>query len=178
MDEIWKPIPGYEGCYMISNHGRVLSLPRISASGAKLKGKIRKHSINSSGHHQVGLHRDGKKRLALVHVLVLEAFTGPRPYGMEACHNDGDHDNNRADNLRWGTHSENMRDRDLHGKGPKGTRKTHCKRGHEFNDKNAIIRSDGHQCRACAKGHDLKKYRPGESLDDLANFAYERIMNE
>lgn len=46
--------------------------------------------------------------MAAVHILVAEAFLGPRPGGMEECrHLDGDKLNNRADNLRWGTRPGN-----------------------------------------------------------------------
>jgi len=38
---------------------------------------------------------------------VLEAFVGPAPEGHEGLHGDGDPANNRLDNLRWGTRSEN-----------------------------------------------------------------------
>jgi len=48
--------------------------------------------------------------MQLVHRLVLEAFVGPCPDGMEACHLDSDKTNNRVSNLRWDTHLENMRD--------------------------------------------------------------------
>ena len=44
-----------------------------------------------------------------VHLLVLEAFVGPRPPGMEALHGDDERDNNRLDNLSWGTHAVNMK---------------------------------------------------------------------
>lgn len=52
----------------------------------------------------------GKRRYRPVHQLVLEAFVGPRPVGMEACHNDGNPANNRLDNLRWDTHAANTED--------------------------------------------------------------------
>lgn len=42
--------------------------------------------------------------------LILEAFVGPRPPGLEACHNDGNPLNNRLGNLRWDTHESNMED--------------------------------------------------------------------
>lgn len=45
-----------------------------------------------------------------VHRLVLEAFVGPCPDGMECLHADFDTANNRASNLRWGTHLENIGD--------------------------------------------------------------------
>lgn len=50
-----------------------------------------------------------------IHTLVLLAFVGPCPEGMECCHGDGDKTNNRLNNLRWGTHSENMQDAMRHG---------------------------------------------------------------
>ena len=32
---IWKPIPGYEGLYEVSNTGEVKSLPRLKGNGNK-----------------------------------------------------------------------------------------------------------------------------------------------
>lgn len=55
----------------------------------------------------------------LVHNLVLEAFVGPCPPGMEACHfPDRDKTNNRPDNLRWDTPKGNAADRKIHGTDP------------------------------------------------------------
>lgn len=51
----------------------------------------------------------------LIHRLVLEAFVGPRPDGLEARHRDGDPTNNRLDNLLWGTSSDNENDKRRHG---------------------------------------------------------------
>lgn len=50
-----------------------------------------------------------------IHRLVLLAFVGPCPPGMECCHIDGNPINNRLSNLRWGTRRENMEDRVRHG---------------------------------------------------------------
>ena len=60
-----------------------------------------------------------------VHHVVCEVFRGPRPDGAQVRHLDGNRFNNAADNLVWGTPSENYRDRLRHGtdhrgaKGPK-----------------------------------------------------------
>lgn len=51
----------------------------------------------------------------LIHRLVLEAFVGECPDGMECRHLDGDRSNNRLSNLCWGTRLENAADRDRHG---------------------------------------------------------------
>jgi hypothetical protein len=63
----------------------------------------------------VALRRDGRTATARVSHLVLTAFVGPRPEGMEACHNDGNAENNRVENLRWDTHESNIQDAVRHG---------------------------------------------------------------
>lgn len=50
-----------------------------------------------------------------VHTLVLLAFAGSRPEGMECRHMNGDPLDNRPSNLRWGTHRENIHDQIRHG---------------------------------------------------------------
>jgi hypothetical protein len=76
-----------------------------------------------SGHLRVNIKYDGgKTRTRYVHNLILEAFVGPCPPGMECCHHDGDPTNNRLSNLRWGTRLENMDDQARHGVLIKGER--------------------------------------------------------
>lgn len=57
-----------------------------------------------------------------IHCLVLEAFIGPRPDGHQASHLDGDRTNNRLDNMRWETRSQNNRRKYQHGTMPVGDR--------------------------------------------------------
>jgi hypothetical protein len=66
----------------------------------------------------------GKGASRKVHRLVLEAFVGPCPPGMECCHNDGNPLNNRLDNLRWDTRRSNQLDRNRHGTGSRGEKST------------------------------------------------------
>jgi len=47
--------------------------------------------------------------------VILTTFVGPRPKGMEACHNNGNHSDNRVENLRWDTHENNLHDMAKHG---------------------------------------------------------------
>jgi hypothetical protein len=70
----------------------------------------------------VCLRRENQNFNSYVHRLILEAFVGPRPEGMEACHNDGDKTNNHWNNLRWDTHKNNLADRKLHGTDSAGSK--------------------------------------------------------
>jgi hypothetical protein len=58
----------------------------------------------------------GFYKTSKVHRVVLEAFVGPCPPGMEGRHaGDNNKSNNRASNLAWGTPLQNARDKDAHG---------------------------------------------------------------
>lgn len=72
------------------------------------------------GYIQYNLRNPGKRRTVKCHTLVLEAFKGKRPEGMECRHLDGCRDNNALSNLVWGTHQENIDDKSSHGTNVKG----------------------------------------------------------
>lgn len=87
--------------------------------------------------------------MRLVHRLVLEAFVGPCPEGMEGCHGDGDPTNNSLGNLRWDTATSNQLDKVRHGTHHNAAKEA-CIHGHPFDSGNTYIRSDGkRQCRTC-----------------------------
>lgn len=117
--ETWRDVVSYEGIYKVSTWGRVRSLGRWKFNGVGeyyLKGRIMKQTSDNSGRLLVNLtDGNGKCRVRSVHHLVLLAFVGPRPKGMECCHRDGNPLNNRLENLRWDTHSENEKDKIKHG---------------------------------------------------------------
>lgn len=75
---------------------------------------------------RVTLCRDGKRHYRYPHVLVTQAFYGPRPPFMEAAHKNGVHVDNRETNLGWKTRSENQHDRTLHGTSNHGERNGHA----------------------------------------------------
>lgn len=62
----------------------------------------------------------GSRKSYKVHRLVLEAFVGSCPEGMQGCHGDGNRQNNSLDNLRWDTAKSNCNDRNLHGSTVRG----------------------------------------------------------
>lgn len=96
MEERWKPIPGYEGLYSISSLGRVRREARFQ------------QSYSSGGYPRVNLSRDGKATAKSIHILVAEAFIGPRPEGLQINHKDGVKENSELSNLEYVTAAENM----------------------------------------------------------------------
>lgn len=106
MVEIWKDVCGYEGLYMISNLGNVLS--KVNING-KQKGRIMKQSICGKGYLKVVLCKNGEHKQHMIHRLVAEAFI-PNPERKETVnHIDGNKKNNSVDNLEWNTYSENLK---------------------------------------------------------------------
>lgn len=144
-DERWRDVVGFEGSYRISDHGRLWGIKRQHYLSPWHSG---------SGHLQTGLWSNGKRHFLKIHRLVLEAFVGPCPEGMEGCHADDDVDNNHLSNLRWATRSENMYDRVRNGR--HSTReKTHCVAGHERTPENLYTYPSSYRkCRICASEQD------------------------
>lgn len=75
-------------------------------------------SKDSGGYHQI---RNGELRQRR-HVLVCEAYHGPRPPGCEVRHLDGDKSNDTPGNLEWGTRLENCADTVAHGRTTRGVK--------------------------------------------------------
>lgn len=130
MEEIWKPIKGYEGFYEVSNLGRIKALSRkvlVSKNGdityyRKKKEHIMSQPYSSNGYKQICLSKNGKTRLFRVHRLVAEAFIENPDRLPEVNHIDESRDNNRADNLEWCTHKYNNRYGNKPPKGEKNPR--------------------------------------------------------
>lgn len=130
MIENWRPVIGHEGSYEVSDQGRVRSLDRtvVFKNGAKrfYKGQILKHGY-SKGYPRVNLYKDTFPDFALIHQLVLAAFVGPMPFGMEVRHYDGNRENATLGNLLYGTNGDNYRDKIRHGRDNGGERSAWAK---------------------------------------------------
>ena len=112
LNEQWRDIKGWEGFYQISNMGNLKSLKRPFVK----EDKILKACIDRYGYPFACLCKNGKKLAChKIHRLVLEAFVGLRPPGMEGRHIDGDKRNNKLDNIEWATHEINELDKYRHG---------------------------------------------------------------
>lgn len=113
VNEEWRPVAGHEGSYEVSNMGRVRSVSRVRRNGrcasCVLRGKVLKPGTRIDGVRQhVNICREGKCVSTPVHRLVAEAFV-PRPEGANHVnHINFDPGDNRAANLEWCTHLQNM----------------------------------------------------------------------
>lgn len=145
----WRDVPGYGGAYQVSDHGEIRSVDRISARGHRVKGRVLRPST-SDGYARLSLYSSaGERSFVRTHCLVMLAFVGPCPDGLEVLHSDGDGLNNRLSNLSYGTRSQNSLDAVRHGT-HRFSSMTHCKRGHKFTPENTFIKSSGsRECRAC-----------------------------
>lgn len=105
MKELWKDVPGYEGRYEVSNLGNVRGTYKNKQVILKPETKI------GSDYQRVLFCVKGVRKHYSVHTLVLLAFVGPCPEGFECMHLDHNPRNNCLDNLRWGSKSENSKNR-------------------------------------------------------------------
>ena len=160
-------IPGYEGRYQADSEGFIVSL----LTNRVLKAYANPDKWNAA-HPRVALHKgDGTGQKTFpVHKLVAQAFLPPGNPGEEIRHIDGNHLNCRADNLQWGTRSENVLDQVRDGV-HNNARKTHCKQGHEYTPENTIsLSSGGRKCRTCMAvwRKESKERRKAASFTDRA----------
>jgi hypothetical protein len=124
LTEEWKDICYWEGYYQCSNLGRIKSLKRtIIRKDGKikiLKERILKPYQNKLRYFHVVLCKNGKKKTYDIHQLVCTSFHGACPDGEECLHKDNNPANNHADNLCWGTRTENQHDRIANGTDNRG----------------------------------------------------------
>jgi hypothetical protein len=149
MTEQWRPVPGFEGSYEVSDQGSVRSLARSGPWGKQPR-RLRAWPTKK-GYLRVDLCSANKRTRFFVHQLVLEAFVGPRPDGLVTRHLNGNPKDNRLANLTYGTYAENAQDTVRHGANA-NLRKTHCPRGHAYDAENTYVKPDGgRECRICMR---------------------------
>lgn len=107
-NEVWRDIPGYEGLYRISNHGRVMSYNRVVKvsvfgkydSYKKVPGRLLKLQTDKSGYLYVGLVRDHTQIGYKVHRLVASVFL-PNPNNLKYINHK---DEDKTNNFVWVNH--------------------------------------------------------------------------
>lgn len=111
--EEWRDIPGYEGLYQASNHGRIRSVSHLIKANKDggiryTKANIKKLVSGWHGYMWVSLCKDGKPKTHSVHQLVAVTFI-ENPDNLPAVnHIDADKTNNNISNLEWVTVKENQ----------------------------------------------------------------------
>lgn len=99
-DEFWKPIPGYEGIYEISNHCRIWRLPKTKINGANVRGNfVPVYRNEKTKHVGCNFYKDGKmsnKHVQLWKLMEL-TFIGIKHSGV--VYKDNNDINCRIDNL-------------------------------------------------------------------------------
>lgn len=121
--ENWKQIKNYEGRYMISDLGNVMSSSKPHRATAKTLSPV-----NQSGYCAVDLGNGRTIKRHLVHRLVASAFIENPENKPQVNHINGKKNDNRLENLEWCTRSENQ----LHSiriglRTTKGVKNSQCK---------------------------------------------------
>lgn len=111
--ERWLPCYRLVG-YFVSDFGCV----RKNGAGQNMS-----QTQTKGGYRTVNIHGEARR----VHRLVLEAFVGLCPPGMECAHRDCNPSNNSLENLRWTTHKDNAADTIRLGRFPRGSRQGRAK---------------------------------------------------
>lgn len=111
--ENWRAVVGYEGLYEVSDLGRARCLQGKQSGtdgGIGKPPKILK--FQQIGHHAPAtiFTKGHERRRRMLHILVLEAFAGPRPPGLWGLHRNDEKSDNRLSNLYWGTPVQNVAD--------------------------------------------------------------------
>lgn len=153
--------------YKVGDDGSIWRLWKATRGWVKIKaskgggGLRRKYSAWG-----ITLCKQGIPKRFLIHRLVLLAFIGPCPESMEACHNDGNRDNNQLRNLRWDTHKNNCADRAIH--------KTNT-----YGSKNAMAKLEVKEVLAIRILYESGKFTQREIGDwfDVARVTVKQIVN-
>ncbi len=114
--DYWREIPGWPG-YRVSRDGKHVQSCKRTGYGNTITDTWRelKQRDDVRGYKSLGLKNVDRRTWIQVHVLVLMAWVGPRPHGMQGCHNNGNKHDNRLENLRWDTPKANAQDAIKHG---------------------------------------------------------------
>jgi hypothetical protein len=97
-EEVWLRIKGFTN-YEVSSRGRIRNIERNN--------RLLKLATDEDGYHRISLRTNGQNKMARVHRLVAVAFCLNNKNKTCVDHIDGCKSNNKVENLRWVTSSEN-----------------------------------------------------------------------
>lgn len=113
MEEIWKPVIGFDGLYEVSNLGRVKSIKFN-------KEKILKPQDNGRGYLTVHIRNFEYDKKHYIHRIVAETFLEKKDGKNEVNHIDCNKNNNCLNNLEWCTKEYNFIHKMINQRQPKG----------------------------------------------------------
>lgn len=104
LTEQWKDIKGYKGLYQVSNLGEVKRLGSVNDfNGKSIKVEERIIALkDKDGYKSCQLAKDGTVKDHYVHCLVAKAFVPNPKKETVVSFKDGNRENCRAENLKWG----------------------------------------------------------------------------
>ena len=161
--EVYKKIKSYPN-YEISSFGKV----KNSTTSENMK--LRKRD---DGYIDVGLTKNGAQKNELLHRLVAKAFCKKQPGEIEVDHIDQNRSNNKSNNLRWVTCSDNQRNKGLSKNNASGISGVFCDK-----DKNCWIGNyyDSNQ-KQKSKSFSVEKYGNVEAKHKAISFRKEKVLN-
>jgi len=176
----WKPVSGYEGYYEVSDGGEVRSVDRTvfdrNGKERHLPGRPMKltksKGRNNDGYYVVNL-RNGKSKVASVHLLVAREFV-PNPFALPTVnHIDGDKSNNSALNLEWASYRDNNIHALKHGlRSPRGSMVVQKDLAGNLI---ASFRSVCEASRATRIGRSLISHCVNNRIDSAGGFIWEKL---
>jgi NUMOD4 motif-containing protein len=176
--ERWAAVVGFPD-YEVSDRGQVRSYRR--SGSPRLLTPSWHRTRSGTAYYRVTLYGH-RRAIRDIHTLVLEAFVGPCPKGMEGCHGPSGSLDNALTNLRWDTRRANVLDRVRDGH-DRNARKDVCPLDHRLEQPNLVAaRLPGRVCLACNRGTSARRRARlrGEvvPLRILADRQYAMIMKD
>lgn len=114
------------------------------------------HNSNGYGNITIGSRTDSTRKVVNAHRFAYEVLIGPIPDGLEPdhlCRNPGCVNPRHIEPV---THHENI----LRGNdGKYNSDKTHCPKGHPYDENNTSIYHGHRSCKACKRERDAKQHR-------------------
>lgn len=111
-NELWRNIKDFEGCYQVSNYGRVKNLERLvwnRFAYVKIPERILTARYTKKGYVVYILQANDKKISKKAHWLVLETFVKNVDNKSQINHKNTIKDDNRLFNLEYCTNQENVK---------------------------------------------------------------------
>lgn len=115
MEEVWKPVVGYQHLAEVSNLGNVRSKDRTvkfvrgKYISAFRKARLKKQTTERKGYRATTITENHIRKTLKVHRMVAEAFIPNPENKLQVNHINAIKADNRVENLEWSTQEENAK---------------------------------------------------------------------